>query len=125
MLTVNYLSTILIPNYFTWINSYLNIKVSFHNNKIERMGSKPSVEMRGDENAKHYVLVNYCGGWGYYNYAAAIADRIEAKYPGQFKFELLPDDGTTGRLEVTIFFNSGEKAEKGGVVIHSKAGGDG
>ena len=40
---------------------------------------------------------------------------IESKYPEKFSFELLKDDGRTGRLEVAI---NGEN-------IHSKENGDG
>lgn len=46
------------------------------------MGGSPSRELKGNENAAHYVLINYCGGWGYAKYANAIVDRIEQKYPG-------------------------------------------
>lgn len=90
------------------------------------MGASGSAhEVRGDEAANHTILVNYCGGWGYYKYAAAIADRIEAKYPKQFRFELSRDQGTSGRLEVTIFFNSKTAGDKGGVIVHSKVNGQG
>ena len=34
------------------------------------------------------------------------------------------DPGVTGRLEVTIFFNSKEAKEGQGVVVHSKSNGD-
>jgi hypothetical protein len=50
---------------------------------------------------------------------------MEAKYPGQFRFELARDAGTTGRLEVTIYLNSKERQDKSGVVVHSKKGGQG
>ena len=65
-------------------------------------------DMRGDKKAPHFVLIEYCGGWGYYSHADGAANRLEAKFPGQFKFELRPDNGITGRLEVTIFFNAKE-----------------
>ena len=87
------------------------------------MGSSPSQEFRGSETAPHYVLINYCGGWGYAKYAYAIVDRVEQKYPGQFRFELLPDNGTTGRLEVTLFPNSKDANGKNGIEVHSKAKG--
>ncbi len=39
--------------------------------------------------------------------------------------ELLPDQGTTGRLEVTLFLNSKDASGKNGVEVHSKAKGQG
>lgn len=38
---------------------------------------------------------------------------------------MLADPSTTGRLEVTVFLNSKAAQEKGGIVVHSKAGGQG
>ena len=56
-----------------------------------------------------------------------MAERLEAKFPGKFKVELVQDAGTTGRLELTVFFNS--KAipndKKGGQLVHSKTNGQG
>ena len=63
-------------------------------------------EFRGEESSAHFILIEYCGGWGYYKHASATAARIEAKYPGKFRYELRSDPGTTGRLEVTIFANA-------------------
>ena len=88
-------------------------------------GGQSGPEIRGDANAPHYVLMEYCGGWGYYKYADAAASRMEAKYPGKFRFELKKDPGVSGRLEVTIFFNSKEAQDKVGVTVHSKSKGDG
>ena len=88
-------------------------------------GQSREPEFRGDENASHFILVEYCGGWGYYKHATAVADRIEAKYAGKFRFELRSDTGTTGRCEVTIFANSKGPAEAGGILVHSKANGQG
>lgn len=88
-------------------------------------GQSKGTEFRGSENASHFILVEYCGGWGYYKHAAEIADRIEAKYPNKFRFELRPDKGTTGRLEVNIFANSKAAGTTGGIQVHSKAKGDG
>ena len=50
---------------------------------------------------------------------------MEAKYHGKFRFELNRDSGVSGRLEVTIFLNSKAASDKGGLVIHTKAGGQG
>ncbi len=47
--------------------------------------SRPADTYYGEESAQHFVLVNYCGGWGYHKYATAIVDRIQAKYPGKFR----------------------------------------
>lgn len=82
-------------------------------------------ETRGNENAAHVILIQYCGGWGYYRPASTAAERIEAKYPGLFKIVLAQDSGATGRLEVTIFFNQKEPSDKGGVLFHSKKNGQG
>ena len=74
------------------------------------MGGNKSKEVqvleRGPESAKHFILIEFCGGWGYYKHANGVAERIEAKYPGMFRMELRKDKGTTGRLEVTIYHNS-------------------
>ena len=50
---------------------------------------------------------------------------MEAKYPGQFRAELAMDSGVSGRLEVTIFFNETKAQKTGGVLVHSKANGQG
>ena len=89
------------------------------------MGGSPSREVKGSETAPHYILINYCGGWGYAKYANPIVDRVEQKYPGQFRFDLAPDSGTTARLEVTIFPNSKDANGKNGIEVHSKAKGQG
>ncbi len=56
-----------------------------------------------------------------------MADRIEAKHPGKFRIELVKDAGVTGRLELTVFFDqqSVPADKKGGVLVHSKANGQG
>jgi hypothetical protein len=50
---------------------------------------------------------------------------MEAKYPGKYIFQLNRDPGVTGRLEVTIYFNSQTATEVGGVLVHSKKNGQG
>ena len=50
---------------------------------------------------------------------------MEAKYPGKFRFELSRDNGVSGRLEVTIFLDSKAASDKGALVVHTKAGGQG
>ncbi len=40
-------------------------------------------------------------------------------------FDLSPDNGVTGRLEVTLFPNQKQASDKGGILIHSKAKGQG
>ena len=46
-------------------------------------------------------------------------DRLDAAHPNRFKYDFIPDHGTTGRLEVAI--QRGEKT----VQVHSKASGAG
>ena len=94
------------------------------------MGKKNSkqaeqVLIRGPETAKHFILIEFCGGWGYYKHADVTANRIEAKYPGMFKIELRKDRGTTGRLEVTIFHSSQDSTSNPGnaLVVHAKSKG--
>ena len=62
-------------------------------------------EVANNVNAPHKLTVQYCGGWGYYRYAAEVASKIEEAFPGQFMFDLQSDAGTTGRLEVTVYPN--------------------
>ncbi len=97
------------------------------------MGGNKSKEVqelhRGNESASHFMLIEFCGGWGYYKHASVVAERIEAKYPGMFRFELKKDQGTTGRLEVTIYHNTkggnaARSAEKA-LIVHSKSKGQG
>ena len=94
------------------------------------MGKKNSKQAeqvlnRGPDTANHFILIEFCGGWGYYRHASLVADRIEAKYPGMFKMELRKDRGTTGRLEVTIFHHSVDSTSNPGnaLVIHAKSKG--
>ena len=46
---------------------------------------------------------------------------VEAKYPNVYQYHLSPDQGTTGRFEVT-FYKSLEalNEQKAGVLLHSK-----
>ena len=87
------------------------------------MGCFASQEFRGSESASHYVTIQYCGAWGYSAHAYEIFDRLEAKYPGKFRYDLTPDSGATGRLEVTLYCNSKAATETGGILVHSKASG--
>ena len=50
---------------------------------------------------------------------------MESKYPGLFRFDLRRDAGTTGRLEVTIYFNQTSDKDGKGVLVHSKSKGQG
>ncbi len=89
-----------------------------------KKNSKPEILNRGSDTAKHFVLIELCGGWGYYKHASLVADRIEAKYPGMFKIELRKDRGTTGRLEVTIYHSSQDSSNPGNaLVVHAKSKG--
>ncbi len=44
-------------------------------------------------------------------------------YPGEFRFDLRPDDGVTARLEVSLIFDY--QSNKKAVIVHSKANGQG
>ena len=68
------------------------------------------------------IVVNYCGGWGYFTKARVIKEAVEYKFPDMFEVELLKDAGVTGRLEVTVFIGDDDEE---GVLIHSKENGDG
>ncbi len=54
----------------------------------------------------------------------ATAEKLEEKHPGKFLIGMKSDPGVTGRLEVTIYFNTKNPKEGEGVVVHSKANGD-
>ncbi len=53
--------------------------------------------------------------------------RLESKFPGQFRVELIQDPEETGRLECTVYFNKTRVPldKEGGIVLHSKANGHG
>ena len=88
--------------------------------------SKAVPLFRGAETAPHFILIEFCGGWGYLKFASAVADRIEAKYPGMFRIELRKDNGVTGRLEVNVYPNS-KNATSGTspIEVHTKKKGQG
>ena len=48
------------------------------------MGSKHSSakDKFGETEAPHYILINFCGGWGYTKLAVEVAEKLMAKYPG-------------------------------------------
>ena len=73
------------------------------------------------ETKKGRVVVNYCGGWGYWSKAAYVQEAIENQFPSTFDFELARDKGRTGRLEVTVFIGG----ETTGHLVHSKDNGQG
>ena len=94
------------------------------------MGAKKSKEVqvlnRGSPDASHFILIEFCGGWGYYKHASLVAERIEAKHPNMFRFELKKDQGTTGRLEVTIYHHSKDATTADhALVVHQKSKGQG
>lgn len=83
-------------------------------------------EYRGEDNAPHFVLIEYCGGWGYYSYASAIADHIEMKYPKMFRILMRQDPDITGRLEGTLFWGTNMPGpEAKGIKFHSRIRGHG
>lgn len=67
------------------------------------------------------IVVNYCGGWGYYPRASFVQEAVENNFPSKFDIVLLRDKGVTGRLEVTVYI--GDDTE--GKLVHSKKKGDG
>ena len=71
------------------------------------------------ESKKGRIIVNYCGGWGYYSRARFVKQAVEKKFPSSFEFDLQEDPDVTGRLEVTVFI--GDESE--GHLVHSKANG--
>ena len=86
------------------------------------MGSSGSKsEKVGSKDAPHLIKIEFCGGWGYYRPASQVVERIEAKYPGKFCFELTKDKGVTSRLEVTAFMNKTTQ----GIPLHQKSRGEG
>ena len=40
------------------------------------------IERFGQETAPHMMVIEFCGGCGYYRYAASTAEKIEQIYPG-------------------------------------------
>ncbi len=46
--------------------------------------------------------IKYSGGWGYWRYAEEIEAIIEAKYPGKFMIDAVPDRTVTRRVEAYI-----------------------
>ena len=78
---------------------------------VDQSKSKP-VEKVNDTEID--VLINFCGGWGYYPRAVEAQNLIKEGFPNA-KFKLEGDQGITGRLLVTV----------NGKVVHSKKNGDG
>ena len=75
---------------------------------------------RGPEDAAYAMTFQYCGAWGYNVYADEIIAKVDAWYPGQFKYALNKDAGMTGRLEVTL-----QKGTGPAEMVHTKKGGQG
>ena len=73
------------------------------------------------DSKKGRILVNYCGGWGYYSRARFVKVAVEKQFPHTFDFDMKEDDDITGRLEVTVFL--GDETE--GHLVHSKKKGQG
>jgi len=47
------------------------------------------------------------------------------KYPTVFRMELRQDENVSGRMEVTAFFGKRAPSTQGGVIVHSRAHGQG
>ena len=88
------------------------------------MGNEAPHKVPLNPSAKHTIVINYCGYPGFYVNAVDTALMIEDLYPETFRFEFLRDEGMSGRLEVTAFFDTHETDGRGHR-IHSKASGDG
>ena len=73
------------------------------------------------------AIIQFCGGCGYYRFAASTAEKLQDVFPGDFYCELRGDVEQTGRLDVRLFFNTKPAADldiKKGVLVHCKEEGD-
>ena len=84
-------------------------------------GSKDTIQ-GNTEAPRGVMMIEYCGGWGYWSYCKQLMNDIEKAVPNMYEYHCISDDGVTGRFEVTIFrsvddFNN----RKNGQQIYSKA----
>ena len=87
-------------------------------------GSKSKTTIAGNhEDPKAYMLVEYCGGWGYMKHCKELQKQVEDLVPNKYQYHLISDAGTTGRFEVTLFANRYDIGNDpaAGTKIHSKA----
>ena len=66
---------------------------------------------------KHYIRINYWGGWGYKKHAVELAEKMKAK-GDIFQFNLFKDAEITGRFEV--FLQKGAAESEDDVTLWSK-----
>ena len=67
------------------------------------------------------MLVNYCGGWGYYKWVKQLKSEVEIRVPNTYAYQFERDKGMTGRFEVTVYPTSEDlKSQTNGTVLHSK-----
>ena len=72
-------------------------------------------------NPSAYILLEYCGGWGYGSKVLKVKQEINANAPNQYQFHCKPDEGTTGRFEITYFKTLADlNAKQNGTLFHSK-----
>eukprot|EP00347_Sterkiella_histriomuscorum_P012642 403367787 len=89
------------------------------------MGASLSETLPENENAKHRVVIEYCGVRPYESEAYEMVIKLNKKFPGQFKFVVSRDSGFTDRLECQIIFDAAKPRKARQVVIHSKTRGMG
>ena len=74
----------------------------------------------GNYDRPHVIKMEYCGSWGYKPKCVKAIEKITEKFGDIFTFMLYMDEGTSGRLEITAYFN--QKNDQGdGEMIFSKA----
>ena len=67
------------------------------------------------------MLVNYCGGWGYYKWVKQLKSEVEIRVPNAYAYQFERDSGLTGRFEVTVFKSADDlKNQVNGTLLHSK-----
>ena len=82
-------------------------------------GGSPTSEEFGLPEAEYIMSIQYCGGWGYRNYALGIQREVETDYPRKFKFIFTKDAGVTGNLEVLIYKVNKPEQKR---TVHTKRG---
>ena len=89
------------------------------------MWTPPTKEVLGNRKAEHVIKIEFCGGWGYRNFATDVIGKIEQKYPDKFQYNLYRDRKNTGRLEFRLYLNTKEDNTEDGILLHaSKYGHD-
>ena len=60
------------------------------------------------KDAVAFMLIEYCGGWGYLKHAKKLMAEIDAKHENKYMYKLHKDAGTTERFEVTLMGSKDE-----------------